>query len=146
MAELKRISILRFPARSYQLREIRCIVEKAMQHLGCEEVEADAIVLAINEACMNIIQHGYGVDTSGEIILEIFEDTQDILFRITDFAETVDDTKIKPRSLDEVRPGGLGVHIIQEVMDKVEFIKPKSGQGNILELRKRIHCQLNHGN
>lgn len=138
MGNLKRISKLRFPARSYQLKEIRCVVVAGLQQLGCEGQESDAVVLAINEACMNIIQHGYGESQSGEIILEIFEDDNNILFRITDYAKTVDEKEIKSRPLDEIRPGGLGMHIIHEVMDSVKFLKPERGTGNVLELRKTI--------
>lgn len=141
MDDVRRISVLRFPARSYQLREIRCIVESAMRQLGCEEEEINAIVLAINEACMNIIQHAYGENHGGEIILEIFKGASEVLFRITDFAKPVDSCLIKSRSLAEIRPGGLGVHIIQEVMDSVEFKLPDNGIGNILEMRKKINCQ-----
>jgi hypothetical protein len=39
----------------------------------------------------------------------------------------VDPTTIKSRDLDEIRPGGLGVHIITEVMDEVRWEKRTDG-------------------
>jgi len=57
---------------------------------------------------------------------------------IQDFADTIDVTKIKPRDLNDVRPGGLGTHFISEVMDEVAFLTPPEGVGNLLKLVKRI--------
>ena len=145
MPEFVRITSSRFSARADQLREIRGVTEKAVQGIAACEQDSDAIVLAINEACMNIIQHAYGENSNGEILLEIFLADDGMLFRITDDAATVGENSIKRRSLEEVRPGGLGVNIIHEVMDKVEYLKPKTGQGNVLEMRKNIPVKCIHG-
>ena len=45
---------------------------------------------------------------------------------------------MKPRDLDDVRPGGLGTHFMAEVMDRVEFLTPPEGGGNLLRMVKRI--------
>ena len=141
MDKTDRLRILRFPARAYQLKELRCIVHSAMKQLGCGQMDTDKIVLAINEACMNVIQHAYADNRGGEIILEIFDVPHGVLFRLRDFAEVVDECRIQSRDLDDIRPGGLGVHIIHEVMDSVEFKRPAEGKGNILEMRKRLACK-----
>jgi sigma-B regulation protein RsbU (phosphoserine phosphatase) len=57
---------------------------------------------------------------------------------LTDFAETVDPATIKPRSLDDVRPGGLGTHFINQIMDEVQYLVPPGGRGNQLRMVKRI--------
>lgn len=44
----------------------------------------------------------------------------------------------KKRDPAVVKPGGLGLYFIQKVMDKVEFLKPQDGKGNVLELVKKI--------
>lgn len=141
-----RLSIARFPARAYQLKQIRSIVQSAMNQIGCTQLDNDKIVLAINEACMNVIQHAYGEAHCGEIVLEIFHELgtdgeHHVVFRLTDFATPVDESSICSRNLEEIRPGGLGVHIIHEVMDSMEFKRPVDGTGNILELRKRVNCK-----
>ena len=87
---------------------------------------------------MNIIQHAYGEKHKGEIILEIIDVQGELVFRLTDFAETVDKSCIKSRDLNDIRPGGLGVHIINEVMDKIEFLDPPDGVGNVLEMKKKL--------
>jgi len=50
----------------------------------------------------------------------------------------VDVSKVKPRDLEDIRPGGLGTHFIREVMDEVEFLRPPNDSGNILRMVKRI--------
>jgi anti-sigma regulatory factor (Ser/Thr protein kinase) len=46
---------------------------------------------------------------------------------VRDFGRQVDPSTIRSRSLDEVRPGGLGVHIIRSVMDEVEYSRAEGG-------------------
>ena len=141
MGKTERLVKLRFPARTGQLKEVRCVVRNAVKRIGCLPDLTDRIVLAVNEACMNIIQHAYGDKRTGEVILEILNnpDDEELVFRLTDFAKPVDTCVIKSRDLSDLRPGGLGVYLINEVMDKVEFLKPPNGAGNLLEMRKKIH-------
>jgi sigma-B regulation protein RsbU (phosphoserine phosphatase) len=96
------------------------------------------MVLAIDEASSNVIKHGYGLKNSGDIILEIFYSRGELVFRLTDFAKPVNRAACRSRELDDLRPGGLGVHLIREVMDNYEFLDPPEGVGNVLEMRKRI--------
>lgn len=105
-------------------------------HLVPEEV--DKGVLAVNEACMNIIQHAYKPTEAGEIILEIYKNDEEILFRLTDFAQPVDVCTIKGRNWDDIRPGGLGVHFMCEGMDEIKYRHLPGGTGNILEMKKKL--------
>ena len=87
---------------------------------------------------MNVIQHAYKGNDSGEIVLQILNNKSQIVFRLMDFAEPIDLDSVKPRRLDEVRPGGLGVHFIREIMDDCEMGHLEKGTGNYLEMRKKI--------
>lgn len=138
MEENNTITKLRFPARPYQLKQIRYIVQNAMQNIGYNNHDVDRIVLAVNEACMNIIQHAYKNESSGEIVLEICKCSDEILFKITDFAKPMDGCTIKGRDLEDIRPGGLGVHFMCEAMDDIKYCHRTKGTGNILEMRKKL--------
>ena len=96
----------------------------------------DFLIIAINEACMNVIQHAYDDQQDCEIILEIFNSSTEVTFRLTDFAPLVDQDKIQSRDLDEIKPGGLSVHIINEIMDQLEYRHDPQGTGNILIMIK----------
>lgn len=127
----------RFVAQSDHLRQVREWVRQAAIDSGMDDERAGRVVIGVNEACMNIITHAYA-DTQGEIILEITQDGEELIIMLTDFASTVDCSKIKSRELDDIRPGGLGVHFIQEVMDEVNYLPGENGKGNIIKMTVRI--------
>lgn len=139
MADSERLAELRFGSHAEQLRQVRSVVREAVAAEDCcSKDDINFIVLAVDEACSNIIKHAYGQEITGDIILEILTQNQQLVFRLTDFAAPVDQTTIRARPLDELRPGGLGVHFINEVMDEVRFLEPPEGVGNVLEMRKSI--------
>ena len=117
----QRLVALRVPSQPERLRLIRAVIAEAAQSSGCSQDCVRDIVLAVDEACQNVIRHAYGGDPNREIYLDIRLDEDHIVFDIVDFAEPVDVEKIRPRSLDDVRPGGLGTHFIKECMDKTEY-------------------------
>ncbi|MCG8325982.1 MAG: ATP-binding protein [Thiotrichales bacterium] len=128
---------LRFQADADRLCLIRPLVKRVAEVVGCQCELADQLVLAVNEACMNVIQHAYKGD-SGEIILEILNNKKKLLFRLKDFAAPVDLDSIHPRELDDIRPGGLGTHFIREIMDECEMGHLEDRSGNYIEMTKRI--------
>jgi sigma-B regulation protein RsbU (phosphoserine phosphatase) len=132
------ISKIRIPARPYQLKQVRCIVKNALRSTALTAEEVDRGVLAVNEACMNIIQHGYKQNEAGEIILEIYRNADEMLFRLTDFAPPVDECTIKGRDWADIRPGGLGVNFMYEGMDVIKYRHLPEGTGNILEMTKKL--------
>lgn len=134
----QRVVELRFPSLPDRLCIVRALVKRTAEFAGCDPALAEQLVIAVNEACMNIIQHAYGDDAAGEIVLEIFNNADTISFRLQDFAKPVDLKKITPRQLDELRPGGLGTHFIHEIMDDYEMGHLEGDQGNYLEMSKRI--------
>jgi len=125
-------------ARVDQLRKIRDAVRVAVESCGCSDECAADVVMAVDEACQNIIRHAYCDDSSGAIELEIERFGEDLVVSLRDFAPEVDPDEVKPRDLDEIRPGGLGTHLIREMMDSADFIRPESGGGNLLRMVKRI--------
>jgi len=125
-----------FPARAEALATIRAVVADTLAGLGASAAATADCVLAVDEACQNIIRHAYK-GGEGDIVLHVAREERDIVIRLMDFAPPVDPAKLVPRPLDEVRPGGLGTHLMQSVMDKVGFRPPPPGIGNLLELVKR---------
>jgi sigma-B regulation protein RsbU (phosphoserine phosphatase) len=134
----RRLLDLRVPARPDELRGIRTAVRDCLTRCGCSDASLGDIVLAVDEACQNIIRHAYAGDPDGVIVLEIERDGQNLVFRLFDFAPRIDPENVKPRDLDDLRPGGLGTHFIRDVMDETEFLEPPSGDGNLLRMVRRI--------
>ena len=131
-----RVLELRFPADPTQLRRVREEVQRAGARIDLSAKVISDLVIAVNVACMNIIEHAYKGDHSGEIVLEINNNESDLEVVLTDFAEPVDIAGIQSRNLEELRPGGLGTHFIGAVFDAVTY-DTNQEQGTILTLEKK---------
>lgn len=129
---------IRFPAKPERLCLVRALVKRAAEVCGCNENLGEKLVIAVNEACMNVIQHAYKEEEQGEIIMQINNNDSQILFRIMDFATPVDLSRVESRDLKDVRPGGLGVHFIREIMDDCKMGHLEQGRGNYIEMKKNI--------
>ena len=140
MSELqsKRLLQLRFLARAAELKKIRDAIREAAEGCGCSAKSTADIVLAIDEACQNIIRHAYRGDSDNVIEIEVEHRGDGLVFTLADQAPAIDPSLVKPRDLDDIRPGGLGTHFISRVMDEVEFLRPASGRGNLLRMVRRI--------
>ena len=119
------------------LRMVRTAVDTLCAMGGLDEDGRCMIVLAVDEACANIIRHSYGGAADKPIICEGRLDEEGISFILRDFGKKVDLAAIQPRELADVRPGGLGVHFMRKVMDTVEF-EDCGAQGTRLLMRKRL--------
>ncbi|MET1025876.1 MAG: SpoIIE family protein phosphatase [Dongiaceae bacterium] len=120
-----------------RLKILRPALLAAATACGFTAEEAHDLVLGAAEAIGNIMIHGYGNNYDGEITVAMHRLPDGMMLRIRDFAPTVDPAKIRPRSLEDVRPGGLGTHFIRAIMDDATFIPLPEGEGNLLELVKR---------
>jgi anti-sigma regulatory factor (Ser/Thr protein kinase) len=116
---------------------IRELVNQSAKRLGFSDQHASQIALAVDEALTNIMKHGYERRLDGRIWLKmrpIANGGLEVI--IEDLARQVEICDIKGRDLEDIRPGGLGVHIIKEVMDEVRYEK-RNGQGMRLTMIKR---------
>jgi sigma-B regulation protein RsbU (phosphoserine phosphatase) len=130
---------LRFNSDPKKLRMVRERVQGIAEEFGCSKKLISDLVIAINEACMNIMQHAYKGEKSGEILLEMQKDSGEVQVMLTDFAEPVDPDGIQPRDLEDVKPGGLGTYFIQEIMDDCTYGHLDNRAGNFLRMRKKIN-------
>jgi anti-sigma regulatory factor (Ser/Thr protein kinase) len=117
------------------LRLIRATIDQVCQIAGFNRLESSKIVLAVDEACSNVIRHAYLGKPDKEIYIKCTIEKKMLRIRIVDHGIQVDPKTIKPRPLDEIRPGGLGVHLIKSVMDRVRY-KNLADSGNELTMIK----------
>ena len=138
MSKEEKILEIRFPAKAERLTLVRALVKRAVQTVGCNDALGEKLVIAVNEACMNVIQHAYQGNSTGDIVLEIHHAGSQLRFKLVDFAAPIDLEKVKSRDLEDIRPGGLGVHFISEIMDEFKIGHLDGGNGNYLEMKKSI--------
>ena len=128
----------RIRARADQLAELRAVLRDCLESAGCSPGSNGDIVLAIDEACQNVIRHAYQGECDSPIDLTVEREGPNLVFRLFDEAPIVDPDKIQPRELDSVRPGGLGVHFIRNVMDETDYLRSPCGEGNLLRMTRRL--------
>lgn len=127
---------LSFSARPDRLKLLRCVLRDAADMAGLDGATTDAVVLAANEACMNIMQHGYHMDPDGRIELRVSREPGALVLQLRDYAHSVDVNEVRSRDLDDIRPGGLGVHLICSLMDESRFLDVPEGGGNLFQMKK----------
>ncbi len=123
------------------LRLVRQMVNRQLSDLTVPAEVRQQIVLAIDEATANVIRHAYHGDASGRMSLDIWREGNNLQFVLRDWAEPVESDAIKPRDLDQCRPGGLGINLIDMVMDEWGFEQPEEGKGNILRMVKSLELE-----
>jgi phosphoserine phosphatase RsbU/P len=129
---------LEFPAQPEQMRGVRAALRNALdgQEVGPEL--RDKLVLAVDEACTNIIRHAYSGPCADSISLRISRERDMLAFEIADQAPAIDPSRVRPRDLAECRPGGLGVAFIDALMDEWRIEPGPGGKGNVLRMRKKL--------
>jgi len=106
--------------------------------MGFSEHEASQVSLAIDEALSNIYRHGYEGNQLGTVDFSFDSQTSpevEVRITIIDKGKQVPLEQIESRELSEVRPGGLGVHLIKTIMDKATWSHAEHGMK--LEVVKR---------
>lgn len=128
-----------------------CVVRAAAERFcllaGFDGPTAQSVGLALDEALTNVIRHGYSGRPNQPIHVELCIRpatdamasplTDELFIRVRDYGQQVDAARIIPRALEDIRPGGLGVHIMRSVMDRVDYRK-RGVAGMELVMTKRI--------
>ena len=127
-----------FRARIQNLPELVLFLEGVLKEAETREGESFDILLAADEIFTNIASYAYG-EGSGEveIALTINDDSITIIF--TDSGIPFNPLSLQSpditRGIDERKIGGLGIHLVREIMDAVSYLR-KDGK-NILTIEKK---------
>src|SRR5579871_6435523 len=109
------------------LAVVRATVGHLASMVGWDEASSRAITMAIDEALANIIRHAYQGRADGRIELHCRAAGDELEFRIQDAGEAPDLTQICAREVGCDKIGGLGTHIIRDVMDTVSYQRTPEG-------------------
>jgi anti-sigma regulatory factor (Ser/Thr protein kinase) len=127
---------LTVPSHPKFLYVVRSALYPIVNNAGFSKKETRMIILAIDEACSNIIKYAYEGDPTKPISLVVTVSGGELRIELKDRGKRVDVTKIAPRKLADVRPGGLGTHFMHTVFDTVHY-DTSGEQGTVLTLVKK---------
>ena len=122
-------------------RAIECVTEWARK-AGFDERALYKIQLAVDEACANVVDHAYTGAEPGDIEVCCRLDDRLLTIQVRDWGKGFDLGGVKDPDLEapleERSLGGLGLFLVRQVMDEVQF-RSDPEQGNELMMSKRLH-------
>ena len=100
----------------------------------------NALNVVLDEAVSNPIHHGYDAGVGGEIVVRLRRASDRVEVEVEDDGRPFDPLQAPPPDLTlplERRPiGGLGIHLIRNLMDEVDYAR--QGGRNVLKMAKRL--------
>ena len=111
------------------LSVVRGALERLTELLGLSAPEGRSVTRAVDEALTNIIRHCYcgRLDQPIQVSCSRVQrrgtvgPDEGLEILLCDFGPAIDPARLRGRPLDEIRPGGLGLHLIRQSMDTVEY-------------------------
>ena len=127
------------PSQTSFLGLIRDVTKKMAGGAGFDGTTADRLALAVDEATTNVIEHAYRGAPNREVELRFEDRGSDFEVDVVDNGAMVDPRSVPrvdlERYVSERRTGGLGVHLMEKIMDSVTFRRTA---------RKNVCCLVKH--
>jgi phosphoserine phosphatase RsbU/P len=132
---------LSVPSDPKYLGLIRKVLQELLDKHRVPDDTARRLILCVDEACANIIKHSYEGPCDEPIEATFTIEGDDFKVQIRDYGKQCDTSKIKPRQLDRIRPGGLGTHFMNEIMDEVSYCTDRA-KGTLLTMIKHLKSEF----
>ena len=139
---------LAVPARPDRLKLVRACMAEGARAADLPEEAATDLIHAVDEACQNIIRHGYGdpadpAEPEGEIGVTFVRWADSVAVTLSDTAGPIPPEVLNPRASSDpaqgdLAQGGMGLPIIRACVDDLRAQPRPDGRGNRLTLTKRI--------
>jgi len=141
---MRLLSKLKLPAKLSNLRKFVQLVSKCAEDLGLNSEKITDIGVATEEALVNICNYAYQGKTGEVKVSCILDDENRFIVEIEDRGipfdvKVLDDPDLTP-DIIERKVGGLGVFIIKELMDDVQY--RREGDKNILRIINQIEIAV----
>lgn len=119
---------MKVPAKAEYVGVVRLTVSGIANRIGYSYDEIEDIKLAVAEACTNVVNHAYEGDSGYMVIgCRVFQDRIEIM--VADSGQSFSFDKVQGevgpfrynQPVEELKEGGLGLFLIETLMDKVEI-------------------------
>ncbi len=134
-------STITIPSRTERLNDVRQFVAQAARVCGFTDADVNNIMLAVDEACTNIIKHAYNYAPDESIEVNVRMHGGEFEIVIADRGKNFNPDSVPPPDMKEYmsqyRRGGLGLYLMKKIMDTVDF--QFKANRNILRMTKQLH-------
>ncbi len=129
-------------SKTENLAEIREFISSSAKEFGFTKEAIENIILAVDEACTNIIKHAYKSFPDGEIKIKLKYSNRKLTIEILDHGASFDPERVPEPDLQKYynqhRVGGLGMYLMRTLMDDVKYISVP-GKYNQVLLSKNLN-------
>jgi serine phosphatase RsbU (regulator of sigma subunit)/anti-sigma regulatory factor (Ser/Thr protein kinase) len=123
-----------------QVTLLSSFVKDVLDRLDIAPKQAKEIRLAVEEVVVNVMEYAYPTGIEGKVSVQASSDGRQVKFVISDTGTPFDPTEKEKAdttlSIDERPIGGLGIHIVRQLMDSINY--ERLDGKNILTLWKKI--------
>jgi serine/threonine-protein kinase RsbW len=132
---------LRISCSRQNLKQVRDFVSGFLVSARLSEMAVNQVVLAVDEVVANFIIHANGEDDAQFLDLTLALDNKDLEVEIEDHGNTIylPPTHQSPDLREYIRQGrkgGVGMTLVNRIMDRVEFFE--RGSHTVCHLHKRL--------
>jgi serine/threonine-protein kinase RsbW len=128
-------------SKTENLSSVRDFIHDCCNSNGIASSAIDDVVIAVDEACTNVIKHAYKFMPDGDIKVRLRISGKKLSIDIIDYGNIFNPDALKEPNMNEYfkmkKVGGLGVHLMKTLMDEVRF-EPVPGKYNKVVLSKNI--------
>lgn len=129
-------------SKTENLSAIRDFIYAAAEEIGFKSDTIGDIILAVDEACTNIIKHAYKSYPEGEIVINLKYADKKFIIEIIDYGTAFHPETVPAPDLQKYyqqrRVGGLGMYLMKTLMDDVKYISVP-GKYNQVLLSKNLN-------
>jgi serine/threonine-protein kinase RsbW len=139
-----RIVTLTVPAQAEFVDLVRLTLYGIASKMRFSFEEIEDMKVAVSEACNNAVLHAYGGE-DGQIEIQFVVGVDELSITVRDDGTSFSaaDSKATPslhgKSIDEIQSGGLGLYLMQALMDRVEV--HHNGGTSVVLTKKRISTE-----
>lgn len=132
---------LRIKNDTQYLSQVRGLLSSTIDETDLSREEENKVILAVDEAITNIMEHAYDKRLEGWIDIQIEATEDQITIRIQDSGRQFDPIRVEEpdikKHVEQGKQGGLGIYLIRKVMDEVKY-RFREGEKNEIKLVKYI--------
>lgn len=139
MNSLRDSITLTIPAQAYYIDIVRFSLDRIAARMGYSSEDIDDMKVAVSEACNNAVLHAYEADQEGHISVRFEFSHDEISIGVKDEGKSFDFDRVMGNAssyhnkpLEDINAGGLGIYLMQQLMDVVQVMKSESGTEVVL--------------
>lgn len=144
MVETSDFLEMKVPAKTEYIAVVRLTVSGVANRMGFSYDDIEDIKVAVSEACTNAVEHAYDTDEEGFMTVGfgVYPDRLDIMVLDRGQSFSMEDVRgsLGPvdsdMSVEQLNEGGLGLFLIESLMDKVEI---NGDSGVVVMMTKNLH-------